>query len=46
MGQKVNPHGLRVGGIKDWVSRGFTTDKKEFGNVLLVDHNVRTFLKK
>ena len=46
MGQKVNPHGLRVGVIKDWDSRWFTTDKKEFGNLLLEDHNVRNFLKK
>ena len=45
MGQKVNPHGLRVGVIKDWDSRWFTTDKKEFGNLLLEDHNVRKFLK-
>ena len=44
MGQKVNPHGLRVGVIKDWDSRWFTTDKKEFGNLLLEDHNVRNFL--
>ena len=46
MGQKVNPHGLRVGVIKDWDSRWFATDKKEFGNLLLEDHNVRKFLKK
>ena len=46
MGQKVNPHGLRVGVIKDWDSRWFTTDKKEFGNLLLEDHNLRKFLKK
>ena len=46
MGQKVNPHGLRVGVIKDWDSRWFATDKKEFGNLLLEDHNVRNFLKK
>ena len=46
MGQKVNPHGLRVGVIKDWDSRWFTTDKKEFGNLLLEDHNIRKFLKK
>ena len=46
MGQKVNQHGLRVGVIKDWDSRWFTTDKKEFGNLLLEDHNVRNFLKK
>ena len=44
MGQKVNPHGLRVGVIKDWDSRWFTTDKKEFGNLILEDHNVRKFL--
>ena len=46
MGQKVNPHGLRVGVIKDWDSRWFATDKKEFGNLILEDHNVRNFLKK
>ena len=45
MGQKVNPHGLRVGVIKDWDSRWFTTDKKEFGSLLLEDHQIRTFLK-
>ena len=45
MGQKVNPHGLRVGVIKDWDSRWFANDKKEFGNLLLEDHNVRKFLK-
>ena len=45
MGQKVNPHGLRVGVIKDWDSRWFATDKKEFGNLILEDHNVRKFLK-
>ena len=45
MGQKVNPHGLRVGVRKDWDSRWFTTDKKEFGALLLEDHNIRKFLK-
>ena len=45
MGQKVNPHGLRVGVINDWDSRWFTTDKKEFGALLLEDHNIRKFLK-
>ena len=45
MGQKVNAHGLRVGVIKDWDSRWFASDKKEFGNLLLEDHNVRKFLK-
>ena len=46
MGQKVNPHGLRVGVIKDWDSRWFATDSKEFGSLLLEDHNIRKFLKK
>ncbi|SHH45619.1 30S ribosomal protein S3 [Tepidibacter thalassicus] len=44
MGQKVNPHGLRVGVIKDWDSRWFAS-KKEFGILLLEDHNIRKFLK-
>ena len=34
MGQKVNPHGLRVGVIKDWDSRWFA-DKKAFGDILV-----------
>lgn len=46
MGQKVNPHGLRVGVIKDWDSRWFAADGKEFGSLLLEDHNIRKFLKK
>ncbi|MDR1774793.1 MAG: 30S ribosomal protein S3 [Clostridioides sp.] len=46
MGQKVNPHGLRVGVIKDWDSRWFTSDKKEFGKLLLEDNQIRKFLKK
>ena len=45
MGQKVNPHGLRVGVIKDWDSRWFTS-KKEFGDTLVEDHKIRTTLKK
>ncbi len=44
MGQKVNPHGLRVGIIKDWDSRWFA-NKKEFGTLLLEDHNIRKHLK-
>lgn len=44
MGQKVNPHGLRVGIIKDWDSRWFA-NKKDFGTLLLEDHNIRKFLK-
>lgn len=46
MGQKVNPHGLRVGVIKDWDSRWFTNNGKEFGSFILEDHNIRKFLKK
>ena len=40
MGQKVNPHGLRVGVIKDWDSRWFA-DKKNFGDTLVEDYNLR-----
>ena len=46
MGQKVNPHGLRVGVIKDWDSRWFANDRKEFGEFLKEDHVLRTSLKK
>ena len=45
MGQKVNPHGLRVGVIKDWDSRWFTS-KKEFSDNLVEDHKIRAELKK
>ena len=45
MGQKVNPHGLRVGVIKDWDSRWFA-DKKNFGATLVEDYNLRKTLKK
>ncbi len=45
MGQKVNPHGLRVGIIKDWDSRWFAKDK-EFGDLLVEDYNLRKLLKK
>jgi len=45
MGQKVNPHGLRVGIIKDWDSRWFVKDS-EFGKTLYSDYNLRKFLKK
>ena len=45
MGQKVNPHGLRVGVIKDWDSKWFA-GKKEFGDQLVEDYNIRKFLKK
>ena len=45
MGQKVNPHGLRVGVIQDWDSRGFA-NKAAFGDTLVEDYNVRNFIKK
>ena len=44
MGQKVNPHGLRVGVIKDWDSRWYVKDS-EFGKTLVSDYNLRKFLK-
>ena len=44
MGQKVNPHGLRVGVIKDWDSRWFANDQV-FGDTLVSDYNVRKYLK-
>ena len=43
MGQKVNPHGLRVGVIKDWESRWYA-DKSSFGNTLIADYEVREYL--
>ena len=47
MGQKVNPHGLRVGVIKDWDSRWYADTKNdEFSNNLGEDHKIRTYLKK
>ena len=44
MGQKVNPHGIRVGVIKNWDSRWFVS-KKEFGDTLVEDYNIRKVLK-
>jgi small subunit ribosomal protein S3 len=44
MGQKVNPHGLRVGIIKDWDSRWYAD--AEFSDYLVEDYNIRKFLKK
>ena len=44
MGQKVNPHGIRVGVIKDWDSRWFVKDEK-FGDTLVSDYNIRKYLK-
>ena len=47
MGQKVNPHGLRVGVIKDWDSRWYADTKNdEFSNNLVEDHKIRTYSKK
>ena len=45
MGQKVNPHGLRVGVIKNWDSRWFANDST-FGDTLVEDYNLRKYLKK
>ena len=44
MGQKVNPHGIRVGVIKDWDSRWFVSDSK-FGDTLVEDNKLRNYLK-
>ena len=45
MGQKVNPHGFRVGVIKDWDSRWYASDEK-VGDLLVEDHKIRGYLKK
>ena len=45
MGQKVNPHGLRVGVIKDWNAKWYA-DKKNFADNLVEDHKIREFVKK
>jgi len=45
MGQKVNPHGMRVGVIKNWDSRWFVNDSA-FGDTLVEDYNLRKYLKK
>ena len=44
MGQKVNPHGLRVGVIKDWDSRWYA--EADFADNLVEDYNIRKYLKK
>ena len=44
MGQKVNPHGLRVGVIKNWDSRWFVA-KKDFGDTIVSDHKIREYVK-
>ena len=43
MGQKVNPHGLRVGVIRNWDSRWYARDDK-FGDILVEDYNIRKFI--
>ena len=45
MGQKVNPHGLRVGVIKDWDSRWYARNEK-VGDLIVEDYNLRKYLKK
>ena len=45
MGQKVNPHGLRVGVIKDWDSRWYAREDK-VGELIVEDYKIREFLKK
>lgn len=44
MGQKVNPHGLRVGIIKDWDSTWYA-DKKDYANFLVEDNKLRNYIK-
>lgn len=44
MGQKVNPHGLRVGVIKDWDSKWYA--EADFADFLVEDYNIRTYVKK
>jgi small subunit ribosomal protein S3 len=45
MGQKVNPHGLRIGIIKDWDTKWYSNDKN-FGDQLVEDVKIRNFIKK
>ena len=45
MGQKVNPHGMRVGVIKDWDSRWYASADK-VGDLIVEDYNIRNYLKK
>lgn len=44
MGQKINPHGFRVGVIKDWSTKWYA-DKKDFSRYLVEDYHVRNFVK-
>ena len=45
MGQKMHPHGLRVGVIKDWDSKWYA-NKKDFSEYLVEDHKIREYVKK
>ena len=45
MGQKVHPHGLRIGVIKDWNSKWYA-DSKNFSDYLVEDHKIREYIKK
>ena len=45
MGQKMHPHGLRVGVIKDWNSKWYA-DSKNFSDYLVEDHKIRDYVKK
>jgi small subunit ribosomal protein S3 len=45
MGQKVNPHGLRIGIIKDWDTKWYAGNK-EFADLLVEDYRIREFIKK
>ena len=45
MGQKMHPHGLRVGVIKDWDSKWYA-DSKNFSDYLIEDHKIREYVKK
>ena len=45
MGQKMHPHGLRVGVIKDWDSKWYA-DKKSYSDYLVEDHKIREYVKK
>ena len=45
MGQKMHPHGLRVGVIKDWDSKWYA-DSKNFADYLVEDHKIREYVKK
>ena len=44
MGQKVNPHGLRIGIIKDWDTKWYAGNK-DFANLLVEDYKIRKYIK-